>query len=101
MRNPTYEQALTKQGVSFTYLEEVPLAAIDVRKGLANQARLSKPLDEALAEQYASAFRDGNDFPPLVLARPGPGAAATCPWTATSGWPAPRSPARRASTLTW
>jgi hypothetical protein len=59
-----YEQALTKQGVPFRYLERVPWGDA---KGLANQARL----DEQLVEQSAASFQDGADFTPLVLDRPG------------------------------
>ena len=66
MKNPQYEQALTKQGVSFTYLERVELDEINIAKGLANQARLLKPLDEELVEQYALAMKEGDSFPPLV-----------------------------------
>jgi hypothetical protein len=72
MRNPTFEQALEKQGVTFAYVEEVALMEIDAAKGLRNQARLEEPLDAELTETYACSYRDGYEFPPLVLHRPGP-----------------------------
>lgn len=74
MRNPTYEQALAKQGLGFEYAEQVPLDNIDASKGLRNQARLECPLDEGLVDRYAACMRDGDQFPPLVLWRPGRGA---------------------------
>lgn len=39
MRNPTYEQALEKQGLTFTYVDKVNFSDIDANKGLKNQAR--------------------------------------------------------------
>jgi len=71
MKNPTYEQALQKQGAPFTYLEAVADEAISAQKGLSNQARLEVPLDDALVEAYALALKAGDVFPPLVLARLG------------------------------
>ncbi len=73
MRNPTYEQAMTAQSVGFTYHESILLEDIDVGKGLRNQARLLNPIEDELVESYAQADRDGMDFPPLVLWRPGKG----------------------------
>ena len=69
MRNPTYEQALEKQGFSWHYEEMILLEDIDLAKGLKNQARLEMPVDEQLIEQYARAMQDGDKFPAVVLWR--------------------------------
>lgn len=73
MKSQIYEQALTKQGVGFAYHESIGLADIDTAKGLRNQARLTIPLEDELVEQYAAAYKDKFEFPPLVLHRPGKG----------------------------
>jgi hypothetical protein len=73
VKNSVYEQALTKQGVAFTYHESVDIADIDTARGLRNQARLVNPIEEELVEQYAAAYRDKMEFPPVVLWRPGKG----------------------------
>lgn len=43
MRVNIYEHALTRQGVTFSYQEKVPLGEIDTAKGMRNQARLEQP----------------------------------------------------------
>ncbi len=73
MKNPSYEQALARQGVTFTYHESISLEDIDLGKGLRNQARLITPIDSELVEQYAAAMKDGSQFPPVVLWRHGRG----------------------------
>lgn len=73
MKNPTYEQALTKQGVEWEVLDKVPLLEINTHKGLSNQARLETPLDEDLVARYEAGYRAQDKFPPLVLWRPGRG----------------------------
>lgn len=73
MQNPIYDQTLAREGVEFEYADKVSLDDIDSRKGLANQARLEEPLDEGLVESYAALMREGVQFPPLVLWRPGKG----------------------------
>lgn len=73
MRNPTYEQALTQQGVQWTYVEQVPLIEINAGKGLKNQARLDCPLEDELVETYTLAYKNRSEFPPLVLHKPGRG----------------------------
>ncbi len=73
MRCAIYEQALTKQGVEWKYEEAIPLDSIDAAKGLRNQARLETPIDKELVEQYQQAMKGGDQFPPLVLWRPGKG----------------------------
>lgn len=73
MRNPTYEQALTNQGVEWEYAERIALVDVDRDKGLRNQARLEMPLDEELVNAYAAAMQRGDQFPPVVLWRPGRG----------------------------
>ncbi len=73
MRNATYEQALTKQGITFTYHENISLEDIDRAKGIRNQARLLVPIEDELVSSYALAYQDGMEFPPLVLHRFGKG----------------------------
>lgn len=72
MRSQTYEQVLVSEGVQWEYIEKVDLDEIDAAKGLRNQARLGQPLDEALVDAYAQAKRDGMEFPPVTVWRPGP-----------------------------
>lgn len=72
MKSEVYEQALRRQGVSFSYLEKVPLAEINVQAGLRNQARLENPIEKELVDTYEQHYRDGVQFPPLVLWRPAP-----------------------------
>lgn len=71
MRNPIYENELRKQGVKFLYLEKVKLTDIDAKKGLQNQARLLKALDQDLVDAYHVEYKAGNgpQFPPLVVWR--------------------------------
>lgn len=73
MKSSIYEQALTKHGVRFEYHESIDLDDIDLGKGIRNQARLSNPVEEELVEQYADAYLDKMEFPPIVLWRPGKG----------------------------
>lgn len=73
MRNPVYEQALTKQGVEFDYVEKLAIGEIDTLKGLRNQARLEMPIDKELVALYREAMKQKADFPPVVLWRPGKG----------------------------
>jgi len=71
MKNQHYEQALTAEGVQWTYTEKMMLDAIDLRKGLQNQARLTCPLDQELVVQYATAKKNGAELPPVVLYKSG------------------------------
>lgn len=73
MRNTNYEHILTTQGCGFTYVESIALMDIDLLKGLRNQARLEKPIDDDLVADYATAMKAGAQFPPVVLWRPGRG----------------------------
>ncbi len=68
MRNPVYEQALNKQGLKWEYVEKVPLADIDINKSFRNQARNQSLVDE-LVDSYEQAYKDGDQFPPLVIYR--------------------------------
>ena len=73
MRSELYEQALTKQGVEWEYLEKFDLEDIDGAKSLRNQARLEEAVDQDLVDQYALAMKDGDQFPPLVIWKPNRG----------------------------
>lgn len=73
MDYPHYRKALQKQGVEITYVEKISLEDIDFKKSQNNQARLTTPVVEELVNQYAQDYKDGDEFPPLVLARVGKG----------------------------
>ncbi len=72
MRSPLYEQALTKCGVKFNYVEAIALDEINQTRGKQMQARL-QPLDLSLVDSYRQMLEDGFDPPPLVLWKPGRG----------------------------
>ena len=46
MESTIIKNFLTRQGVAFTFVENFKIEDIDVKKGLANQARASEPLDQ-------------------------------------------------------
>ncbi len=76
MRSPQYEHALTKQGLTFSYVEKERLDNIDGPRSLRNQARLLTPIDEELVSSYEEVYRnvpigEETPFPPLVAFRPG------------------------------
>lgn len=72
MRNPVYEQALNKQGLTWSYEESRRLDDIDEKKSLGNQARLEHRIDDDLVESYRQVYEaDGSVFPPLVAYYPG------------------------------
>lgn len=72
MKNPSYEQALTKSGVDFTYVDEVALDEINHTRGKQMQARLV-PLDLNLIDEYRTMLEDGCVPPPLLLWKTGRG----------------------------
>lgn len=72
MRQQNYEQALTKEGVKWEYLDKVPIDAINITRGKQMQARL-EPLDHDLIDTYASMLVDGFEPPPLLLWKQGRG----------------------------
>lgn len=72
MRNPVYEQALNRAGVQWVYVEEIKLEDINLQRGLRNQARILSPLDDDLVERYRERAMAGDEFPPVVLWKPGP-----------------------------
>src|SRR5262245_23486055 len=78
-RNEMYEHYLNKHGVRWEYLE-VPIGSISAEKSLRNGARLGQPLDDALVERYAQAYRDGDPVPPLIAYGKGKG-----PWVLADG----------------
>lgn len=70
MRNALYEQTLRKQGVNFDYMERLDLQAIDTKRSLAIQARLTNPIDSELIEQYRELYRDKSESPPIIVWKP-------------------------------
>ncbi len=70
-KNPIYESALDKQGLTWRYLEYVAYSDIDEKKGLHNQARLDVPLDEEYARSFIPSYKEKPCIvPALVLTRP-------------------------------
>ncbi len=70
MRNPTYESALDKQGLTWTYVEKITITDIDEKKGIHNQARLEVPLDEEYAQTLVPLYKEKPCVvPALVLTR--------------------------------
>lgn len=70
MKDDKTEAWLTKRHVTFTYVEDFPLADIDMAASLANQARISNPLDPETVERYKSDYAMGDDFPAVLLRKP-------------------------------
>lgn len=58
------EDVLKAYGLDFQ-LQSVPLATIDTKAGLSNQAR-DKALEEGTVDQYACAMKSGSVFPAVV-----------------------------------
>lgn len=72
MQVTTYGQALTREGVDWHYVENVPMDSVNEQKSLGNQAR-DEPINEELVERYAAMDVEGSKAPPLVIWRPGSG----------------------------
>lgn len=66
MKHAIYEQALTKCGVEFEYVEQIPADEINHTRGRQMQARL-QPLDHDLIDSYAVMIAEGFTPPPLLL----------------------------------
>ncbi len=81
-RNPIYESALDKQGLTWRYVENIPTEDIDEKKGLRNQARLELPLDEDYARSFIPLYKENPCLvTALVLTRP----SAKAKWTPVDG----------------
>lgn len=66
MQDPKIEAWLTKQGVSWKYVKDVDLDLFDLTRGLKNQARLTRPINEDTVAEYGVAMLDGFEFPAIV-----------------------------------
>jgi ParB-like chromosome segregation protein Spo0J len=66
-RDYRVESYLNNEGVSWSYVDELPLARIDVKRSLSNQARMGVTLDESMVERYQIAMKDGASFPAIVV----------------------------------
>lgn len=66
MRNQHFEQTLNREGVHWSYMERLELAAIDKRRSHANQARAEAVIPE-LVEDYRERYRQGLEAPPLIV----------------------------------
>jgi ParB-like chromosome segregation protein Spo0J len=67
--DPKIEAWLTELHVEFTFEPALELSLIDMRKSLANQARVDEPLIKDVVEMYELAYRDGAQFPPIICRR--------------------------------
>lgn len=69
-RDPRVEAMLARHHVEWTFDPEFPLELIDVKRSLANQARVdSEPLLEETVELYTHHYREGAVFPAILLRR--------------------------------
>jgi hypothetical protein len=66
MKDPRTEAWLSREGVAFEYLDQLPLALIDEAKSQANQARV-EALDPGLVKDYETLIEAGTQFPPIVV----------------------------------
>jgi hypothetical protein len=73
MRNPVYEQALSRQGIKYQYIESLDLEAVSIQNSLHNQVRLKEAVLPELVKQYKIAYEVGDQFPPLLCHRVGRG----------------------------
>jgi len=71
-RNDAVECVLRRNGIPFHY-EDIPYSQINVKRGLANQARLTTPLIDDVVTQYGIGFERGDPFPSLVVHKNGRG----------------------------
>jgi ParB-like chromosome segregation protein Spo0J len=69
-RDPRTEKWLTDHHIPFTYDPLFELDRIDVPRSLANQARIGEPLDQEVVDQYENDYRNGDQFPPIVVHLP-------------------------------
>lgn len=66
-RAPSVEKDLTNTyHVAWEYMSSIPLADIDVKKSLANQARF-EARNEDTVKQYAEAVERGDSFPAIIV----------------------------------
>ncbi len=68
-RNAQTEQWLTDMGVEWEFLSAVPTINFDIERSLANQARLSSPVNEETVSRYREGLRNGAKFPPVLVQR--------------------------------
>jgi hypothetical protein len=66
-RREDIEDELTKLGLEWRFNADGPIADIDMRKSLANQARLETPLNDERVETYLEALKANAKFPALVV----------------------------------
>ncbi len=66
-RRADIEDYLKRRGVkSFTYAANLSPSAADQDRSLQNQARLGDPLQDDLVDQYVTALKNRDSFPPLL-----------------------------------
>lgn len=63
------EEWLNGWGVAWTLHEAINIDNFDIERSLRNQARLGAPVDTEYVERYATAMRDGAEFPGVVAWR--------------------------------
>lgn len=68
-RRNEIEDWLDAKGVGWEFVAELPMAEIDVEKGLNNQARVFTKLDTERVTTYAEGVARGDAFPGVILHR--------------------------------
>src|SRR4051794_13443811 len=66
-RRQDIEDKLTKLGLTWRFNADGDIADIDMRKSLANQARLGERVNEERVETYAEAIKHGAKMPAVVV----------------------------------
>lgn len=70
-RSKDVEKWLDEHHVSWEFDGAFPVEDISIEESLQNQARLHEPINRATVETYAAAMERGDEFPAIVLIRPG------------------------------
>ena len=71
-RDTRIEQWLDQHGVTYQYEPAFDLALVDMKRSLNNQARPGEALLEDTVELYVQGYKNGDQFPPIVVRRTSP-----------------------------
>ena len=66
-RDPRLEQTLLKLKIPYSYRKDIPIADMNIRGSLANNARADGAVDPELAARYAFDMGKGDCFPGIVV----------------------------------
>lgn len=67
--DPRIEAWLDAHAVTWTFEPQLPLATVDMKRSLQNQARPGEALIDDTVDLYVQGYRNGDQFPPLVVRR--------------------------------